>query len=425
MKEWTLILYGTSEDPNRHLDVASLAHSMPIAATPAPVQHHSATIKATVATPSGAGSKANTLLPPPPISSHNGQHTFASGASSSSSPPPPPLGLDGASEPHVATTGGPKRPQAGAWPPAPVSMSSAPSPPTLSSSSAPPPPLPPIASSGYVKPPITPPTSTATSTTSTTTTSSYVTTFKTLVSSTVAPPVSAGKYEHVQQQFKPAGQLSPAIKADFEIVSPSNGGLNNNQWSGSSSSSPSNGELPMSENTGNTLNKTDSFGVGLNTKPPVSQIDGNKIDLTVPKLTQQQVTTTTGATPTTITTAVGSSGSDQPTTTTIATTTTAITNTFNQNELDANQLDAKMMTKDYRSSGGQSLYQPANNQRNEMLTDANSGSSGALFNATSKQVTKSAANSHFQLIESIWLLQLMGALAMVWVERQQPTINNY
>ena len=167
--------------------------------------------------------------------------------------------------------------------------------------------------------------STTTSTTTDTTTSSsssstqsslaaYVTTVKSVAN---GPPPGAGQ----------PSEAPPRWKADFEVVAPPNGSGGSGpqgQWST---------EPPIQ------ANQSDQLAGG--TKPPVSQLDGNRLEpLPAPPAPTgpQQVAAGGG----------GQAGVTSP--------------SQNQMELDANQLDGKQLTKDYRSSGGQQQAAPASTQ---------------------------------------------------------------
>lgn len=274
----------------------------------------------------------------------------------------------------------------------------------------PPPPLPPVvtsmppkvaSSSPYPPPP------------TTTTTSSYVTTFKTIVStpssssatssssSSSPSPPSLSPQQHAQGnigtgrvQTDQSGQI---IKADFEVVSPP--------------SLPVTTTTPTTSTNFNLLEQSDarfrppqgehgyhnfstSFDVNsiAKLKPPVNQIDSNKIDVptTVPmnRLTVPQQDLQGNNTH-------NNNGGQQQ----------------NQHELiDGNQIDSKL-TKDYRSSGDQSSNDFSAAKTTTATNDLNVDSANKVQTKLADQ-QNSAANLGAESSSTLILVALIGVVGV-------------
>lgn len=390
LKEWTLILYGTYDDPNRHLD--------PIQATTTP-QSTTTTSNTQTATFTlePHHSKHLSTIPPPTL-----QGSQVSSGTQSSSPslnkpaasnPPPPINQS----PTESTSSPPSRP----W----LHSYSSPAPP-------PPPPLPPVATSMPPKVASSsphPPTISSTS--------SYVTTFKTIVStpssssatsSSSPPPPNLSSQQPAQGntgssrvQIDQSGQI---IKADFEVVSPPSLPVTSTTTTATTTTSTNFNTLqqsdarfrlpPQGEHGYHSFNTT-SFDVNsiARLKPPVNQIDSNKIDVPTNRLTVSQQDPQ-GNTHNNNTHNNNNSGQQQ-----------------NQPELidGQNQIDSKL-TKDYRSSGDQSsnYFSPT---KTTTINDLNVDSANKVQTKLVDQ-QNSAANLGAQPSLTLILVALIGVVGV-------------
>lgn len=370
------MLHGTQEDPNKHLDASTLTPPPPPALSSGLEPHHSAHLRP-------ANKQQVVAAPPPPPLPALGNH-FASNTGKDSEQPShmhPPLGRPIA---HWSTYPPPPPPlPPGVSPGATSRPAGNNNPPQVSSAANQPataPPPPPPARPQSPQAPIS------------TTTASYVTTFKTIVSSSSSTQPSSGQsppdktVQQQQQTTSLAGQrvqvnLNQAggqlIKADFEVVSapgnqlvgPSDKQHNHNQEHtstlahrptviGTASGQPGNqfnGEIfegpPATVPSSSPRppdqpvrvfgdNQQQDLGGQQFSKPAVIHLDGNKIELPMkPAVGMHDLLM-----PTNHHQHQPSSGTPQTT-----------SQPTQQNELDGNQIDLKL-SKDYRSSGDQSIY---------------------------------------------------------------------
>lgn len=396
MKEWTLILYGTYEDPNKHLDNSELS-SISQQTRFSPPPPHSSSSQTRVNLQTSLTSNINnqkqasmTNHPPGPIQVVNQQQHLSQAANHHHQQP----GNEASSRP--------------AW--------SFPAPILPSSSSAPPPPPAPLPPAGSVQSsqnnnnnrqqqtllsgavstsanttpvPLPPPVSTTTSS------SSYVTTFKTIVnSSSLGQPTNQAKLQEQQSagitsnlgtnangsgsgSGRNQQHLGSNGKADFEIVSPA--GINNQQQQQQPVTTTNVPDLNLNNinnshgshfNSHNdTINdlllaqqkpnqQQNVFGdMNLPMKPAVSLHDQNILDNNDNK---QQTTTTP-----------------------------SLQNHVGGEILDGNQIDLKL-TKDYRSSGDH--YGTGNTNTNSNFNRGDNGLSSSM-STNLDQTTKTIMSS--------------------------------
>jgi len=324
LKEWTLVLYGTYDDPNKHLD--SNSNTQP---------------------PTSVAQSSR----PPALSSAFGKQTMAS---QPPPPPPPPPISTALDHPRVEAT---PMQQPNSKPHLQWFQSSPPPPP-------PPPPAPESkhpASSWSPPPPVT-------------STSAYVTTFKTTISTSTSSSTSTSTSSSTQPQLDTGVRVNSGgqtTKADFDVVSPTSGGQTTNMPDTSlRPQAPSGAEQPITSGGSKDDPRTQT-GDTSTWRPQVGQQDDGKL--------------------------VGS----QPTKPPVAAHDLSQANGAQNNEFDANQIDLKL-SKDYRSSGGQSIYTSA--------SDPNLSKISIVDNTlASKEKQKSSAISGYrQELINLWLTQLLA-----------------
>lgn len=406
-----MILYGTYDDPNRHLD--------PISA-PATLQQTTNSPTAPTFTLEPHHSKHSSTIPPPASPAQSGIQTstgllskpISSFPSPSPPPPPPPLQppLNQNPTEHTFAAYNHQQNNNRPW--------------HYSSQASPPPPLPPVTS---VPPKIS---STSAHPPTITTTSSYVTTFKTIVSTSSSSPTSTststssspppppppslasdqqaqGNNGPVRAQIDQSGQI---IKADFEVVPPpslaatptTNFNFQQHHQQTDPRFRPTQGEHGAHPfNTSFDKNNVAQF------KPPVIQIDGNKID-----------------TPTLLTSKQTLTQHDYPNNNTINNNNNNNNNgnnnlnggQQNQHELDGNQIDSKL-TKDYRSSGDQSSNYLSANTKTITTNDLNVDSANKVQTKLKDEQNSSANSStkpNFALFCLLALIEVVFSSSFPW-----------
>ena len=337
LKWWSLMMHGTREDPNKHLDLDNNiigTTSPPPPTSLSEQQHHRQQQQQPmqpVARPSPpSGPPAPSRLPANPPAP-----TFSPGGGAAHSDDADTGRLTASTPPGQQHQ--PKRPQLTT----PASTAPAGQVSTQSSSSLPPPasdPAEPDKPQGKPVPSVTQ--SSANESTSGTTTAPSSEHKSGQHRPEEAPGVS---YDQRPGETKDPSRLAGPVKADFEIVSaPSNSARPQSAYNHSSSSSSSTDALSpsLSADTVTPTSPRDPPGPAtspsgdptayLNNKPPVQLIDSNKIDATLAPTVKPPLPPPPAS--------VGGDIHQQQ-------------QQQQQNELDANQLESKL-TKDYRSSGG-------------------------------------------------------------------------
>lgn len=408
-----MILYGTYDDPNRHLDPISPTATQPQTTTP------TNSVTPATFTLEPHHSKHSSTVPPPASPAQSGTQNSSSGLMSkpigslpSPPPPPPPLNQYPAeqSTPVAHNHQQNNRP----W------LYSSPAPP-------PPPPLPPVTST----PPKASPTSPQPHPHShppSTTTSSYVTTFKTIVSTSSSspasssppppPPPSSAPPPPLSSHQQPHGNNGPVrvhidqsgqvMKADFEVVSPPSlpisataSKFNTQQQQQQQQQHQTDARFrPTQGDYGNqAFNISFEANNVVQLKPPVNQIDSNKIDTPTMPTSKQTNAQHDHSNNNTINNNNNNNGGQQ-----------------HQHELDGNQIDSKL-SKDYRSSGDQSSNYLSTNTK-LATNDLNVDSANKVQTKLMEQQQNSSANCstepNFVLFCLLTLIGIVSSTTSRW-----------